>query len=48
MIKSYYKIGREMKAELIATLVRESARVTHTKPFFVLSPRTLTGPCSKS
>lgn len=47
MIKSFYKIGREMKAELIATLVSESARVTHTKPFLVLSPRNLTGPCSK-
>ena len=48
MIKSFYKIGREMKAEVIATLVSESARVTHTKPFLVLSPRTLRGPCSKS
>lgn len=48
MIKSFYKIGREMKAELIGILVSESAIVTHAKPFFVLSPRTLTGPCSKS
>jgi hypothetical protein len=36
MIKSFYKIGREMKAELIAILVSKSAIVTRAcKAFFL-------------